>query len=161
MILDRHANPVVLCGLYGVAKHCCEATDLGFVGLLSEDETAADNSHHSCSNGTCAFKTGKHVPVGVLILSSFESIGVTPGVDTLELILVEHSFQIAEILSRILRKETRFKRYAIHPEFVGAHDEIFHRHASGRARLLRINLAEVTMKAIVIDSDEHGFRLPS
>ena len=75
-----------------------------------------------------------------------------PGEHSLQLVLVEEAADLRQVRAIQARQEAGLERHAVDVEFVRAAQKILQRHAPRRSGLLRINLAEVAVVAVTVDS---------
>ena len=157
MVLHRHLDAVVFGDLDGLLEHLDQGLDLRTVRFVAEHQAAADHAHHVRADGLGLRDHGDHLLVGGPVLAALQTIRVTPGVDPVQLIVIQLGFEVLEPGRRrpwtgrsrtssetpsTFSSLARLRKSCMVISFAGGF-------------LIRVDLAEEPVVAIAIDSDFH------
>jgi hypothetical protein len=129
---------------------------LRFVRLKAKHQTAADYPHDWRSKGHSVVNVLNHLLLRLLVSSGFQSIRMTPRVDSIETVIIEFLAESFKVGHAEIRKKTGFKTHAITPQLLCPVQEGVYGVGMGRRLLVRVDFAEKAMVAVAVDADFHG-----
>ena len=116
---------------------------------------AADYTHDPGSDCPGERKAFDHLIEGLWVSTAFQSHRMAPGVDPFQLVFVQESFYLGQVVRIETRYEARLQRYTVDLKLHGSPQEVFEGQLGLGLCLGGIHLTEVPVKTVAVDTYLH------
>src|ERR1700722_1241732 len=155
MILNCQFDAFLLgdrCRFFKPGGQLCQ---LWFVRLKPKHQAAADHPHDRSPKSDSMVNVLNHFMLRLLIASRFQTIRMTPRVDSIKTVIIEFPPLTFEVGGAEFRKKTGLQAHTIAPQLLCPVQEGVHGVGSGRRLLVWVDLAEKPMVAVAVDANFH------